>query len=117
MVESSQIVRRRAWKSDAQLGSPMSPKARSMKITLPVAWRTLMRRKIRRDGFLSTGEYVRFLIRRDLALGAVMVHVDALITELACSPRELVAAGWWTERHAELPRPRRRQAKITHNRS
>lgn len=88
-----------------------------MKVTLPVAWLSLMRRKIRRDGFLSAGEYVRFLIRRDLALDAVMVHVDALITEWACSPRELVAAGWWTERHAELTPLRQRPAKGTRNRS
>lgn len=90
----------------------MKQKIATMNVSLPAPLRNRLDQKVKKLGaFGSTSDYVRDLIRRDLQRDDARAQLDALITEGANSPTELVTPEWWKARREELARHRRERAK------
>jgi antitoxin ParD1/3/4 len=92
----------------------MNRKVATMNISLPSSLRKRMQEKLGRQGYGSASEYVRELIRRDLAREAID-QVDTLLIEgLESGPPSPVTSAWWEARRARVrkaaSRPRRRRA-------
>ncbi len=87
-------------------------KVSTMNFSLPAPLREQLDKKVQRLGaYSSTSEYLRELVRRDLARDA-LTQLDALITEgMNSGPAVRVTPEWWKERHAALAHHRRARAK------
>jgi len=83
-----------------------------MNVSLPAPLRKRLDQKVQELGaYGSTSEYIRELIRRDLARDALS-QLDALVTEgVNSGPAVAVTPAWWRDRHAALARHRRDRAK------
>jgi antitoxin ParD1/3/4 len=89
----------------------MKPKTTTMNVSLPVALRTELEKKLKRKAYGTASEYVRELIRKDLQREAI-AQVDELLLEGLHSGEPIpVTAEWWEQRKAALtkasPRSRR----------
>ena len=88
----------------------MKQKTTTMNVSLPVALRTEMEKKLKRKAYGTASEYVRELIRKDLQREAI-AHVDKLLLEGLHSGEPVpITEDWWKQRKAALtkPTPRRR---------
>ena len=90
----------------------MKPRISTMNVSLPAPLRARLDQKVHELGaYGSTSEYIRELIRRDLARDALS-QLDALITQgVHSGPSVPVTPAWWKDRHAALARHRRERAK------
>jgi antitoxin ParD1/3/4 len=90
----------------------MKQQVSTMNISMPTPLRQKLDAKVRRLGaYGSTSDYVRDLIRRDLARDAI-ARVDVLLSEGEDSgPPEAVDERWWKARHADLAKHRRETSR------
>jgi antitoxin ParD1/3/4 len=88
----------------------MKQKTTTVNVSLPVALRTEMEKKLKRKAYGTASEYVRELIRKDLQREAI-AQVDELLLEGLHSGEPVpITEEWWNQRKAALtePTPRRR---------
>jgi antitoxin ParD1/3/4 len=88
----------------------MKQKTSTMNVSLPVALRAELKKKLERNAYGTASEYVRELIRKDLQREAI-AQVDELLLEGLHSGEPIpITPQWWKQRSSALTKatPRRR---------
>jgi antitoxin ParD1/3/4 len=86
----------------------MKQKTTTMNVSLPVALRAELEKKLKRNAYGTASEYVRDLIRKDLQREA-LARVDELLLEGLHSGEPIpVTEEWWEQRKAALSKARPR---------
>jgi antitoxin ParD1/3/4 len=81
-------------------------------VSMPAPLRDRLTKKVQKLGsYGSTSDYIRDLIRRDLDRDQAMAKFDALITEGANSPGQLVTEQWWKDLRADIAERRKARTK------
>jgi antitoxin ParD1/3/4 len=87
----------------------------TINISLPKKLRAKVERKIAREAYGSTSEYVRDLIRKDLSGDAIAKVDELLLQGLHSGKPKPVDESFWRRLEAEVKKASRRSVQKTHS--